>query len=350
MCIMACCFPFIPWLQLSVLTEAYRRRRANDPKSLPRRRRRLSLSSRCASNVDCAFLNKLPMELRLEIYTYILGGKLLHLVQPPKRLAHISCPMGNQYGYRACCPTTSRNNVRKDNNKSNSKLTESLSNGNLAFLQTCRRIYIEAIDILYNSNIFDIDHLQTFTFLTKTIPPQRLATISTLHTTWGVVYHNGSYGRPLDGMDEWNSFCHLVATKMFGLRDFRVFLSHSLPLNVTDGQDLDWIKPLLEITGLRSFHLELRDMGSTAGRLMFPPNLETQVNPEVQKLERCLREQLCGRRDTPIPLQEPPEVSRRRKLWKPRRFPEPLADLDGRMIEMATALESTNIETDCRGE
>ena len=71
MCIMACCFPFIPWLQLSVLTEAYRRKRNNDPKKLPKRRRRLSVPSRCVSNVDCAFLSRLPIELRLEIYTLV---------------------------------------------------------------------------------------------------------------------------------------------------------------------------------------------------------------------------------------------------------------------------------------
>lgn len=350
MCIMACCFPFIPWLQISVLTEAYRRKRNNDPKKLPKRRRRLSVPSRCVSNVDCTFLSRLPMELRLEIYTLVLGGKLLHVVQLPRKLAHRSCPSVNEYGYRTCCPTTLRSNVRH----SPSKTKNSLSSANTAILQTCRQIYMEAIQLLYNSNAFDFDDLHTFVYFFKSIPTSRLATISTLHITCSVSHFHGSYGQAIgqaiDALNEWERFCHVVATKVSGLRHFKVFLSHNLPALGLDvgGQDSVWIKPLLEIKGLRTFNLQLHDTGAGASTIMLGRSIEPSGYPSVQKLELCLREQMSERRDPPIPSPEPLEDPGHRRLWKPRKFPDPIVDLDGRMIMLSTAFASTNIETGSR--
>lgn len=346
MCIMACCFPFIPWLQLSVLTEAYRRKRNNDPKKLPKRRRRLSVPSRCVSNVDCAFLSRLPIELRLEIYTLVLGGKLLHIVQLPRKLAHRSCPSANEYGYRTCCQTTLRTNVQN----SAPKARESLSSAGTAILQSCRQIYMEAIDLLYNSNVFDFDHLQTFVYFFKSIPSPRLATISTLHITWSVSHSNGSYGQAIDALNEWERFCHVVATKMSGLRHFKVFLSHNLPIHGLDidGEDSVWIKPLLEIKGLRTFNLQLHDTGAGASTIMLGRSSEPSGYSSVQKLELCLREKMSERRDPPIPSSEPLDDLGRRRLWKPRKFPDPVVDLEGRMIQLSTAFASTNIETGSR--
>lgn len=347
MCIMACCFPFIPWLQLSVLSEAYRRKRNNDPKKLPKRRRRLSVPSRCVSNVDCAFLSRLPIELRLEIYTLVLGGKLLHIVQLPRQLAHRSCPSPNEYGYRTCCLSTLRNNVRH----ASSIARASLSSANIAILQTCRQIYMEAIDLLYNSNAFDFDHLQTFVYFFKSIPSPRLATISTLHVTWSVSRSNGSYGQATDALNEWERFCHVVAIKMSGLRHFKISLSHNLPIQGldVDGEDSVWIRPLLEIKGLKNFNLQVHDTGAGASTIMLGRSFEPPGYSSVQKLEICLREKLSERRDPPIPSPEPLDEPGRRRLWKPRKFPDPVVDLDGKMIELSNAFASTNIENGSRG-
>ena len=336
-CIMACCFPFIPCLQAVFLTEAYRRKRANDPKKVSRRRRKLSTSARFASNVDCHLLRRLPIELRLEIYTYVLGGNLLHIFQVPKRLAHKCCHTTPSKGYfRSCCPTTQRINVRKG-------YPGPFSSANTAILRTCRQIYLEAINVLYTTNIFDIDHLQTLLYLSKSIPHQHFATISTLHVSWPVTYHAISFHGQVDGMNDWERFCHVVATKMPGLRHFKVSLTHSAPLSIHEESDQDWIKPLLEIQGLMTFNLVTHDVNVTRRH-------ETNVNAEILKLQLCLRELLC----TEPPASPPgPEAngSKLRKLRKPPKPPN-LADVqDGRMIEMTQVYDraSNRVEAESSG-
>lgn len=333
-CIMACCFPFIPCLQAVFLTEAYRRKRANDPKKVSRRRRKLSTSTRFASNVDCALLARLPIELRLEIYTYVLGGNLLHIFQVPRRLAHKSCHATPSKGYvRSCCPITQRNNVRKG-------YPGPFSSANIALLQTCRQIYLEAINVLYTTNIFDIDHLQTLIYLSKSIPPQQFATISTLHVSWPVTYHATSYHGQVDSMNDWERFCHVVATKMPGLRHFRVSLSHNAPLSIHEESDQDVIRPLLEIRGLRTFNLVTHNVSFTRQN-------ERNMNIEILKLQLCLRQLLCAE---PVALPQRPEAngSKHRKLWKPPKPPNRIDVQNGRMIEMTQAYDSASnrVETE----
>ena len=334
MCIMACCFPFIPCLQAVFLTEAYRRKRANDPKKVSRRRRRLSTSARFGSNVDCALLSRLPIELRLEIYTYVLGGNLLHIFQVPRRLAHKCCHGTPSKGYfRSCCPTTQRNNVRKG-------YGGPFSSANIALLQTCRQIYLEAINVLYTTNIFDIDHLQTLIYLSRSIPPQHFATISKLNVSWPVTYDIIPYHRQIDSINDWERFCHVVATKMPGLRHLKVSLTHNAPLSIHDEADQCWIKPLLEIRGLRTFNLETYDVNITGRH-------ERNVNAEALKLQLCLRELLCTKPAVPTPRPEA-SGSKHRKLWKPPKPPN-LADIqDGRMIEMTQVYDraSNRVETE----
>lgn len=335
-CVMACCFPFIPCLQAVFLTEAYRRKRANDPKKVSRRRRKLSTSAHFASNVDCALLMRLPIELRLEIYTYVLGGNLLHIFQIPRRLAHKCCDaMPSKRYFRSCCPTTQRSNVRKP-------YLGPFSSANIALLQTCRQIYLEAINVLYTTNVFDIDHLQTLVYLSRSIPPQHFATITTLHISWQVASYAVSFHGQVDGMNDWERFCHVVATKMPGLRHFKVSLTHTAPLSIHEEADQDWIKPLLEIRGLRTFNLVTHDLNVTRRH-------EKNVNAETLKLQLCLRELLCTEPAAPPPGPEA-NGSKHRKLWKPPKPPN-LADVqDGRMIEMTQVYDraSNRVETQSR--
>ncbi|MCJ1466987.1 hypothetical protein MMC07_005609 [Pseudocyphellaria aurata] len=228
---------------------------------------------------------------------------------------------------------TQRHNVRKGYNGS-------FSSANIALLQTCRQIYLEAINVLYTTNIFDIDHLQTLIYLSKSIPPQQFATISTLHVSWPVTYHAASYHGQVDSMNDWERVCHVVATKMPGLRHFKVSLSHNAPLSIREESDQDWIKPLLEIRGLRTFNLVTHDVNLTRRH-------ERDVNVEILKLQLCLRQLLCTQ---PVALPQRPEAngSKHRKLWKPPKPPNRVEVQDGRMIEMTQAYDraSNHVESE----
>lgn len=86
---------------------AMREREANRPAPLPARRRELSGSATYrAQGPGCRLLNTLPAEIRLQIWTYVLGGQHLHLLQGPKRVAHIRCSGLQPLPNRFCCPVS----------------------------------------------------------------------------------------------------------------------------------------------------------------------------------------------------------------------------------------------------
>ena len=56
--------------------------------------------------------------------------------------------------------------------------------GILPFLVTCRRLYAEAIDVLYSHNNFSMLHLESVLYLSYTTLPQRFNAIRSLHLSW----------------------------------------------------------------------------------------------------------------------------------------------------------------------
>lgn len=132
---------------------------------------------------------------------------------------------------------------------------------------------------------------------------------------------------------EWTKACHLIAARMTGLLQFRLIvrkLGAHTPANMQEGKE--WFKPLLEIKGLKTFHLDIFDVSS--------PFVSLQT-PETIRLEAGLRELLCQDRprdDSNVPEMQESSISRKRvrNVLKKRR-PQPvgrLVDLDERMIEM----------------
>lgn len=332
---MLCCFP---------LAARYQQKHANNPKTLPKDRRRLSVSSSCTpANEACFFLQMLPIELRQEIYKLVLGGKLIHIFQVHRQIRHRSCQLYEAFevssestGIRSlCCPGFTRFMVCS----AVSEGIEQFSNGQTAILRTCREIYMEAIRVLYTTNRFEFDQLAAFRFLAKTITPQRFASIASLQIDWCMIQINSEEQWTRNSLRiiaerlEWKKACHLMATRMTGLLHFRLIvrkLDPRLPANMQE--DKEWFKPLLELKGLRTFHLNMFEFS-------FPfVNLQT---PEKIRLETGLRELLCQTRprdDRYVPEMQESSTSRKRGRNVMRKSrPQPvggLVNLDKRMIEM----------------
>ncbi|KAK2758284.1 hypothetical protein FQN54_004130 [Arachnomyces sp. PD_36] len=160
----------------------------------------------------CSDLFRLPLELRKLVYAYALadgagegGGRCLHVVRMEKgrRLAHVRCcafgdeqglgegETGNEIVVRA---------KRKERDHDCWGYTTHLGGyysrpkhgfserdgGLLSLLKSCRKVYSEAIDILYTQNTFDFNHVDTILNLSTTILPYRLHSIRHLNLHWTV--------------------------------------------------------------------------------------------------------------------------------------------------------------------
>lgn len=200
-------------------------------------------------NAGCLLLNKLPLEIRLQIYEYVLGGNLIHLIQIPRRIAHVRCRASRVPDHLRECRPASR--------IPNHPWLRSVSSANLAFLKTCRQIYMEAISILYTTNTFDINQLSTFLFFSKSILSDRLRCITSLHLRWNLGSNFVHYG-PKKNYQDWNSFWELLATQMPGLRHLRISLSCRssmipVPLSIAE----PWVAPMCQVRRLRSVEIEI---------------------------------------------------------------------------------------------
>lgn len=247
------CLPIIVPIRATQLVKDVSSRKKsawkNDVRPLPRRRRRLSTGYSQQTNVNCHLLNKLPLELRLQIYEYVLGGNLLHLIQIPRRIAHVRCRALHVPDHSRQCRPASRMPLHP--------WLRTISSANLALLKTCRQIYIEAIDILYTTNTFDINHLSTFISFSQTIRSQRLGAITSLHMYWDLGYNFVRYGSKKNYQD-WNTFWHVVATQMPGLRDLDICLKRGFQLlPITPSHYEPWVSPMCEVRGLRSVEIEI---------------------------------------------------------------------------------------------
>lgn len=238
--------------------KAYESTRPSPPPPLRRKRRALSTSSFSRTlNSNCQLLNRLPPEIRLEIYRYVLGDNLLHLVQGRKKISHVRCRARSDTDYvRRCRPMAA--------NTADRMLPGSTSNGNLALTKTCRQVYRETIDLLYATNVFDLDDPRTLFYFSRSVPHQRLASITKLHVYFRLLcqcwdWNKDVYPVQAPPYDEntWKQFWHTIAIQMPRLADLRLCLGvgpGGTPMEVTHA----WIKPLLEIRGLRRFDLDVR--------------------------------------------------------------------------------------------
>lgn len=109
----------------------------------------------------------------------------------------------------------------------------------LSLLRTCRMVYTDAIPILYGGNVFDINHVDTFLYLKRSVLPQRLNQIRRVNLTWEFKYYTG-FGKVPYNLETWREVCEVLAG--FGaLQEVTVHLSG----DVFFAGRLMW-KPLLD--------------------------------------------------------------------------------------------------------
>ena len=223
------------------------------------------------STPPCTFLTKLPLEIRLHIYEYVLGGNLLHLVQLPRRVAHGRC--------RCEKPSDPLRNCRPALRTPLNPWLGRVSNGNVALLMTCRQIYRESIEVLYARNAFDVNDLTTFVFFARSILPQRLASITTLHILWDLTSNALRRYEHVNNHQVWKTFWRVVADEMHGLRELVLHLKRGNQ-GVKISRYEPWVRPLCYVRGLRSVRIELEPQEKE----------DAEAKKLVKYLETALRE------------------------------------------------------------
>ncbi|KAL8663490.1 MAG: hypothetical protein Q9202_003800 [Teloschistes flavicans] len=198
-------------------------------------------------------LLSIPFELRQIIYQFALGESILLLSNNYGKIRiHRTLP---PYGvtWTSDGPTYRWNMETAD-------FESKFGFPTYRLLLTCRQIYVEAIDLLYSRNVFNLDsplmliHLKDLSFL-----PQRFQKIRHLSLSWTYMTHpahfHGSIHEPYDWAT-WERFWKIIANDMR-----LVSLSANIGY-IGDRQGLnmegDWVKPILEVRGLREVNVCVR--------------------------------------------------------------------------------------------
>ena len=206
------------------------------------------LSAREA-NKKSRFLTDLPPEIRRSIYGYVVGGQLLHLDNERNRTVVRRCRSPEECvadGYSR----DARNYFRYTGG---GKCSQTLGIVALPLLLSCSQIYVEAIEILYKSNVFDFDDLDALIYFANcTIPLSRLQQIRHLSFRLNRSRHSDLWNKGELIQSEnfkWRHFWRLIAT---GMRLSTLKVRIMLPEHFPDAEvDADWVKPMLTVRGIR---------------------------------------------------------------------------------------------------
>lgn len=131
--------------------------------------------------------------------------------------------------------------------------------------------------MLYATNAFDFNDLTTFVFFARSILPQRLASITTLHLAWDLTSNVWRHGY-VDSHQLWKNFWQIVAEEMHGLRELVLRLKRGSP-GVKISRHEPWVRPMCEVRGLRSARVEVEHVEKE----------KAEVKELIKYLEKALR-------------------------------------------------------------
>ncbi|KAL8677903.1 MAG: hypothetical protein Q9186_005714 [Xanthomendoza sp. 1 TL-2023] len=223
------------------------------PQPLPNHRERSLSLLPPSSQSDSRFLARLPLEIRQEIYNYIVGGNLVHVVRKGQHLAHVRCKHCWESDFQRDCRRYASNTCH-----SAAPSMGFTANGNIALLRTCRQVYSEALPIMYSHNTFDFDHQDLFLLFSRSLLPQRLMGIRMLHLYCKEWELRRPFLRTGAGPSAWSLTWQVIREGMPGLQHLHVKIAGEQGSCFPSEDRAWWVQPMLQIRDLKSFHLEFR--------------------------------------------------------------------------------------------
>ncbi len=202
------------------------------------------------------FFEKLPPEIRHQIYVCVFqdDAPRVRIVRKigQRRLGHVrsrcSCIDSSRFYESVCC-----NAVHKGADWYPYHSRDRTDGGVLSILKSCRKLYAEAIDTLYQSQTFALANLETMILFSVTILPQRLNVVRSLQLT----YKLGNCGRwnEVEDLSEWRRVCGILSS-MRALEELRVDIKDRIA-NVFHPLHEDVLRPLTALTAVTEFEVRI---------------------------------------------------------------------------------------------
>jgi len=229
--------------------------RETEFRHLPPRHRSLTLQSKCEeSNIwtadqEQSALFKLPKELRQSIYKQVIGNSVLHIVRRPDKLGHKRCKTN---GEPDDCLSTRCRGFKLDTG-----LYIGCDDGNLLqLLQSCRKTYSEGIGLLYSSNTFDFDSLESFVSFSCSILSRRLDSISSLQLDFR--FSQSYYfaeSTPRNDWPRWERTWRIIAT-MQSLQKIKMRILWPAA-TISEDEEEELLQPLRLVKDLKVFDVNV---------------------------------------------------------------------------------------------
>lgn len=128
------------------------------------------------SHLPSTLLKKLPSEVRILVWEYVIGNQKIHIVSKFGRLGHVVCNAEYWADNRAERPGLRASSYMFT--YGSLPMTKQLADWSLCdLLRTCRQIYTEALPILYTTNTFAFWDLRVLDIFKSSIPSARWRTI-----------------------------------------------------------------------------------------------------------------------------------------------------------------------------
>lgn len=207
------------------------------------------------------FFARLPAELRTLIYTEILGGNVLHIVKREKRLGHSRCTVNRllqDERVYVCRSPTDRDLM--------------------PMLKSCRKVYLEAIHLLYSRNVFAVNCMDSLIYLSYTTLSHRFNAIRALDICWDFniddIFELSARieleipfyerikipGAPYCEISNWNLAWRVIAG-MQGLQELRVRIVANTPFGPRAEASL--LEPLGRVQQTSLFEVEVPWIGES---------------------------------------------------------------------------------------
>ncbi|KAI4215475.1 MAG: hypothetical protein LQ351_001944 [Letrouitia transgressa] len=191
------------------------------------------------------FLQYLPIELRIYIYSLVFGEGEVRLVRRLREQFWIAHGITPRLRHTPYPPPIFEEILDRWREKPT----------NWSLILTCRQISREASEILYNLTTIHVNDPNVLS--TNLLSRHYCLAIRRLHIDWACLFH---VWRP-SGFDlypqrEWDRFWTVLATEMSLIE---LFVLIKYPGSIDDlNIDADWIRPMLKLRGIKQFDVEVR--------------------------------------------------------------------------------------------
>ncbi|KAL8860173.1 MAG: hypothetical protein Q9178_003437 [Gyalolechia marmorata] len=209
-------------------------------------------------------LARLPIEIRLQIWREVIGGNLCHMMIDSKSHA-LKCFLCRDFSkkqwnvrkrslnYRELGTARCRGGVR--NEPCYVSYPQKMSFHASSLLLTSRAVHSEALQVLYESNVFDINDLQIVQAMVRRMG-SHVSTIKTVRIDLNVwqIRLKDVKSRYNSAYDNWVRKWELLAGEFSNLQHLRLDIWGCAPWRDFHKEDLE---PLLKLRGLKTFYLAI---------------------------------------------------------------------------------------------